>query len=74
MDVDRFLNYAELVKGRFRNIESILTDSEQSYLRCTYEQISKRFPSKKVCSFLNVTKPDELPELDQVRQNPFTLS
>lgn len=74
MDVDRFLDYADSVKGRFRNIESVLTDSEQSYLKCTYELISKRFPSEEVCSFLNISKPDQLPEIDQVRQNPFTLS
>jgi len=74
MDVDRFLDYADSVKGRFKQIESILTDSEQPYLKCTYEQISKRFPLEEVCSFLNIPKPDQLPEIDQVRQNPFILS
>lgn len=74
LDTDRFLKYAQSIQKRFKNIESTLRDSNQPYLKFTYEQISNRFPIEQICTFLQVSEPDVVPEINQVRQNPFSLS
>lgn len=74
MDTDRFMDYERNIKDRFSKIESVLNDSAQNYLKLTYEQISSSYPLNQVCAFLEIPKPDALPDINQVKQNPFPLS
>jgi|SRR5690625_1447612 len=73
INFEEFLEFFNKNNQFIRNVEKKLTDSDQHYLNLSFEEITTAFPLDKIESFLGIQAVLGDAEVEQVRQNPFSL-
>lgn len=73
VDIEDFLDFESNNLNIFNTYKEILKKENQNWLDLTYEEITKSFPVKKIETFLGIDLSDITLEVNQKKQNPFSL-
>ena len=69
-----FEKFVERIENYVHKVECSLISNNQEFIKLTYEEIVKEFPTERVSDFLSIPLKSISFEVNQKKQNPFPLS